>query len=132
MNVETKRLVRLGATSCVLAVIGIYVNEPISAVVCGVAGLVTLFLGMCILPGDFYPLITRQVFSDRKTFEEFRDSLRFAPDIERIIWYVYNLPPDDFLNFIRLVVELRDASNQEGLRRIANMLRQYERGKKHE
>lgn len=123
MNVETKRLVRLGGTSCVLAAIAIAFDQSVMAVICGVAGLVTLFLGVCILPGDFYPLVTRQVFSDRKTFEEFRDSLRFSPDVERIIWYVYNMPPDDFLNFVRLAVELRDASNQEGLRRIANMMR---------
>lgn len=87
---------------------------------CLTAAFVIYALAMSVLPVDYYPVVTRQVFRDVKTFEEFRDAFieGVDEDRKRIIWYVYNMSPNDYLNFIRLTTEIREAANDEGMRRL--------------
>ena len=88
-----------------------------------ISGLVYILLCTCVVPDAYYPPAPPQLFADRQSFAEFCKGLEQAEEVHALIWYMYNLPPHDFLNLIRVVVELRDASNQEGMRRVLRLIR---------
>lgn len=66
---------------------------------------------------------SREIFDDNYDLNIVKEKIRSDPEFSNAVQYLYNLPPNDFLKFGRLLTEMRDEANQKWLGDIAKQFR---------
>lgn len=65
----------------------------------------------------------RDIFASHYNRNIFYANLKEDKALREAIEYVWNLTPEDFVTFSRVLVEIRDSSNQEALKEVSRYFR---------
>lgn len=90
---------------------------------CFTAAIVIATFASFFAQENYFPRLGPEVFSDRETYEEWRRFAKENDEYSRVVWWAFNLPPEQFLHFVQLVIELRYQCDQQGLGKVAQYFR---------
>lgn len=89
----------------------------------GTAGILAMIYCSFFQRPDYFPRIERDTFRDQQNYEEWRKYAQANDEYSRVVWWAFQLPPDQFIHFVQLVVELRYTADQQGLAKLRNIFR---------
>lgn len=87
------------------------------------SGIVLSAMAEFFVAENYFPNLGPEIFADRKDYEEWRKYAKTDDEYSKVVWWAFNLPPEQFLHFVRLVVELRYTADQQGMTSVAEYLR---------